>query len=89
MTKVELFEFIRKEYFNQHKSIRQIAREQHVHRRQVRRAIENAVPPPRKMACRKGTVSTLFVKQTIDRWLQQDLQAPRKQRHTAQRFIND
>ena len=45
MTKVELFEFIRKEYFNQHKSIRQIAKEQHIHRRQVRRAIENAVPP--------------------------------------------
>ncbi len=86
MTKVELFEFIRKEYFNQHKSIRQIAKEQHIHRRQVRRAIENAVPPARKLACRKGTVLTLLVKQTIDRWLQEDLQAPRKQRHTAQRI---
>ncbi len=86
VTKVELFEFIRKEYFNQRKSIRQIAKEQRVHRRQVRRAIENAVPPTRKTACRKGTVLTLFVKQTIDRWLQADLQAPRKQRHTAQRI---
>lgn len=86
VTKVELFEFIRKKYFNQGKSIRQIAKEQHVHRWQIRRAIENAVPPARKAVCRKGTVLTLFVKQTIDRWLQEDLQAPRKQRHTAQRI---
>ena len=62
MNKVELFECIRKDYFNHRKSIRSIAKERHVHRRLVRQAIENATPPPRKPVGRQCTVLTVFIK---------------------------
>jgi transposase len=86
VTKVELFEHIRKDYFAHQKSIRRIAKDRQVHRRVVRQAIENAVPPPRLAVNRQGGVLTLPVKALIDQWLQADLQAPRKQRHTGQRI---
>ncbi len=88
MAKVELFEFIRKEHFNQGKSIRQISREQKIHRRMVRQAICNAIPPKRKINHRSCSVLTDIMKSVIDRWLQEDLEAPRKQRHTGQRIYN-
>lgn len=87
MTKVELFELIRKDYHHHHKSIRCIARERHIHRRTVRQALESAVPPKRKKSGRKCTVLTASYKLIIERWLTEDLRAPRKQRHTAQRIF--
>ena len=67
MTKVELFEIIRKEYFIQGKSIRRIARERAVHRRMVRKAIEDAVPPARVKAGRKCSVLIPAIKIIIDK----------------------
>src|ERR1700730_13363032 len=83
---MELFEQIRKDYFVHQKSIRQIAKDRQVHRRVVRQAIENALPPSRLIVNRQGSVLTLPVKAVIGQWLQEDRQAPRKQRHTGQRI---
>lgn len=85
---MELFEFIRKEHFNQGKSIRRIAREQKIHRRMVRQAIENAIPPKRKVSRRSCSVLTETFKIIIDKWLIEDLKAPRKQRHTGDRIYS-
>ncbi|MCA9566285.1 MAG: IS21 family transposase [Myxococcales bacterium] len=69
------------------KSIRVIAREQGVHRRVVRQALADAVPPERKVPERESPVLTAALRQVIDEWLTADLEAPRKQRHTARRVF--
>jgi hypothetical protein len=51
--KVELFEQIRREYEHGVGTIKGVARKFGVHRRMVRDAIANAVPPARKAAPRK------------------------------------
>ena len=84
--KVELFEKIRREYFDGVGTILGVAKKLGVHRRLVREAIQNAAPPPRKKTQRNplrllGEV-VLFIHQV----LAQDRQAPPKQRHTAQRI---
>lgn len=85
LTKVELFEQIRREYeFDQH-SIRALARKFGVHRRTVRQALASAVPPPRKQSVRARPKIDL-VRGFIDDILEQDRKAPRKQRHTAHRI---
>ena len=86
MTKVELFESIRKEYFVHEQSIRSIAGKYKTHRRTVRQAIESAVPPARKEPQRKPAVLTPEVQGVVNRWLEEDRKAPRKQRHTARRI---
>jgi ActR/RegA family two-component response regulator len=53
-SKVELFERIRRAYEFEKKSIRAIARQYGVHRRMVRQAIANAIPPDRKYPCGKS-----------------------------------
>ena len=85
MKKVELFEQIRKNYFIDHKKIREIARIYGIHRRQVRQAIKNAVPPQRKPANRNYSVLLLSLRQIIDQWLIEDCNSPSKQRHTGKR----
>jgi transposase len=55
-----------------------------VHRRTVRQAIEDAVPPPRKTPQRDAPVLGPW-KDTVRGWLVDDLEAPKKQRHTAHR----
>lgn len=82
---MELFEQIRKDFFDANKTIRQIARERHIHRRMVRQAIKDAMPPFRKKVIRKHTILTIFFQQIINQWLEEDLKAPRKQRHTGKR----
>ena len=83
---MELFEIIRKEHFIQQKSIRQIATELKIHRRQVRQAITNAVPPESKKAGRKISKLTIQFKEIIDNIITNDLTAPKKQRHTGERI---
>lgn len=85
MKKVELFEQIRKNYFSHKKSIRQIARSYGIHRRQVRQALANAIPPERRRSKRCCKVLTLYHKQQIEQWLNDDIKAPLKQRHTGKR----
>jgi len=82
---VELFEVIRKDYHHQGKSIRQIARERHIHRRTVREALTNALPPQRKVVTRSSSVLKASHKVLIESWAIADLSAPKKQRHTGER----
>jgi transposase len=82
---VELFEQMRREYEHGAGTIKGVARKFGVHRRMVREAISNAVPPSRKIPERdrpKLAPAMPFIEQM----LQADRRAPRKQRHTAHRI---
>lgn len=86
MTKVELFEAIRRDHYVYELSIREIARRRHVHRRTVRQALRSAVPPARRRPQRDCPVLTRELQGLIDEWLLGDQSAPRKQRHTARQI---
>ncbi len=83
---MELFEAIRRDHRREELSIRQLAQRHGVHRRTVRQALASAVPPPRKARTFPAPVLDP-VKPLIDAMLWQDLDAPRKQRHTARRVL--
>jgi transposase len=82
---VELYEQIRREYEHGAGSIRAVARKFRVHRREVRKALESAVPPARKVPERERLKLAAAIP-FIDGILESDRQAPRKQRHTAHRI---
>ena len=88
MVKVDEKERIRRAYFLQRRSIRQIARELHHSRRTVRKAIYDP-GPPRYMRV-VPTIKPVLgpVTDIIDEWLEEDLSRPRKQRHTARRIYH-
>ena len=81
---MKLYEQIRKAHERDGVSIRELARRFGVHRRDVRQALESAVPPQRKQVVRVAPALDRW-KPTIDGWLEADRSAPRKQRHTARR----
>jgi transposase len=81
---VELFERIRRDRREEGLSVRALATRHRVHRRTVRQALADAVPPPRKTPARECPALGPH-KATIRGWLEEDRQAPRKQRHTARR----
>lgn len=85
--KVELFEEIRREYKHGAGTIQGVAEKFGVHRRTVRQALENAMPPERKRAERERPVISQ-VKEFIDGILESDQKAPRKQKHTARRIYD-
>lgn len=87
MTRVELYEIIRRDYFVHKLSINAITRNRHVHKRTVRAALDNAVPAPRKRPVRKPPVLTAEFQAIIRQWLADDREAPRKQRHTARQIF--
>jgi len=83
--KVELFEQIRREYEFGAGTIAGVARQLGVHRRLVRQALQSAWPPERRRPARLCP-RLAPVQPFIDAMLEQDRQAPRKQRHTAHRI---
>ena len=85
-SRVELFAAIRRDARIEECSIRELAERYHVHRRTVRQALASAIPPPRKTPARTSPRLAPF-KTVIDGMLRSDLDAPRKQRHTARRVL--
>jgi transposase len=85
MRKVELYERIRRDHAERGWSIRRLAEEHRVHRRDVRQALLSAQPPPPAPLNRPRPVLGPLVP-IIDAILEQDREAPRKQRHTAHRI---
>jgi transposase len=86
-SKVELFAAIRRDSRIEDLSVRALARKHGVHRRIVREALSSAFPRPRKkLPPRKSRLDPF--KPAIDAMLRADLDAPRKQRHTAKRIFD-
>lgn len=85
-SRVELFAAIRRDARVEELSNRELAERHHVHRRTVRQALRSSLPPPRKAPSRKAPRLDPF-KPAIDGMLRSDLDAPRKQRHTARRVM--
>jgi transposase len=83
---VEQFEQIRRDRDREGLSIRALAERHGVHRRTVRQALGSAVPPPRRAPRSRPAPKLGGYRELIDEWLTADLQAPRKQRHTAKRI---
>jgi transposase len=85
-SKAELFEVIRRDARREELSIRALADRHGVHRRTVRAALASATPAPRKP--RTAQAPKLDpLKAFIDAMLVADLDAPRKQKHTARRIL--
>ena len=85
-TRMELFARIRRDARVEGCSIRQLARRHQVGRATVRMALAQAEPPPRKVPVRCSPKLDPF-KAAIDAMLTADIDAPRKQRHTARRIL--
>ena len=85
MSRVELFEKIRRDSRDLGLSVRGLAAKHHVHRRVVRQALASAVPPERQSPERTSPVLGQW-KVVIDQILEADRSAPPKQRHTARRI---
>ena len=82
---MELFEAIRREYQFGVGTIKGVARKLGIHRRMVREALADAVPEERMRAGRARPRLEPAIP-FIGAILEGDLQAPRKQRHTAHRI---
>ncbi len=87
MIQVDEKETIRRLYFIQRHSIREIAKELRHSRRTVKKAITDAsVPEYHLTVPRTSPVMDPF-KAIIERWMEEDKSQPKKQRHTAHRIF--
>lgn len=79
-------EIIRREYFLNRKSMREIAKELHHSRKTIRQAIyDPGVPEYKRSRPAPKRAIGPFV-ELIQQWLKEDKQRPAKQRHTAKRI---
>lgn len=85
-SRVEIFGAIRRDHRMEGLSIRALADKHGVHRRTVRQALASAIPAPRKSPQRVAPRLEPF-RTAIDAMLRSDLDAPKKQRHTARRIL--
>lgn len=85
-SRVEQFEQIRRDRAREGMSIRALAAKHGVHRRAVRQALASPVPPPKRTPKSRPAPKLGEYRELIDRWLVDDVDAPRKQRHTAKRI---
>jgi len=76
-SRVELFEKIRRDRRLDDVSIRELADRHGVHRRTVRQALDDAVPPPRKVYPARPRPAIDGWVAVIDAWLIADEDAPR------------
>jgi transposase len=79
-------EQVRRAYFIEHKSLRQIAKELHMARKTVRKAIEAAEPGVYTLSEPRAAPVLGFYKERIDRLLAENENLPRKQRYTGHRI---
>jgi transposase len=86
--KVDQKEQIRRAFYIEGKSIRQIAREQHHCRRTVRAAIRDGSPSRYKLTKPRSMPVLGPYVAFIDDWLARDQLSPPKQRHTARRIYH-
>jgi hypothetical protein len=86
-SKVELFAAIRRDARIEKLSIHELSRRYGVHRRLVREALTSPWPAERKAIPPRRSVVDPY-KSIIDAILRTDLDAPRKQRHTAKRVFD-
>lgn len=86
MITVKEKEQIRRAYYIEGKSIRQIRRETGYHRETIRKALEDGSVPHYTPKQSRPSPVLDPVKPIIDRWLAEDEGRPRKQRHTAKRI---
>lgn len=86
MITVEDKEQIRRAYYIEHKSIRQIHRETGCHRRTIRNALSDGLVPQYSLRESRPEPVLSPVKGIIDQWLKEDEKQPLKQRHTAKRI---
>lgn len=83
---MEQFEAIRRDWAREDLSIRALARRHGVHRRAVRQALADRVPPPKRAPSSRPAPKLGPYRSVIEDWLRADAAAPRKQRHTARRI---
>ena len=88
MSRVELFEKIRRDREFADLSLHALAGKYGVHRRTVRQAFESSVPPERKRPEGRPAPALGPFREWIDEILIADRDAPRKQRHTAKRIAD-
>jgi len=88
MIKVDKKEQIRRAYYLEGKSVRQIHRETGYHRDTIRKALADGLIPEYALKEPRPTPVLAPVKAIIDEWLEKDAEQPRKQRHTAKRIYD-
>ena len=82
---MEQFELIRRMVLVDGLSVREVARRLCHSRKSIRKALEHPVPIPYRSEAAKARPKLDRFVETIRAWLTDDLQRPRKQRHTAVR----
>jgi transposase len=86
VSRMELFEQIRRDRDREGLSIRALAERHGVHRRAVRQALVSPVPPAKRSPLCRPAPKLGAYRALIDAWLEADREAPRKQHHTAKRI---